>query len=411
MKRQEAPDRDPVGGLPVDPAGRRRMLPSVQSLRVFEAVARLHGVGLAARELQVTPGAASRQLERLEAGLGTALTVPGSRPIALSKEGLAYLWPVQTFLAAIRLAGPGRRPQPFFPSLRAMLAIESAARSLSFNAAAAALFLTPSAVSQQVRLLESQLGWKVFIRLNQGLLLTDRGHRLLVRFQRALDALEAGTAAIMSRTASRRSLNICTLSTFATEWLIPKLRDFARQHPDIELSFQTGTGEVDFEKAAQVDAFISYGPGSWPGLAADALARDPMVIVAAPDLVRKGCESPAEIAAMPLLHHSLMPQAWRDWFDAAGVHCPTGGPSYRFEQFGMLVQAAVAGLGFALVPRAFAQRYIDAGTLAICGRQGPGHHYSYWLVFPESRRTHAAFAAFRCWLLGLDAPADVSTCS
>ncbi|MGE3925140.1 MAG: LysR substrate-binding domain-containing protein [Lautropia sp.] len=394
----------------MDARAHRRILPSVQALRTLEAVARRRSLTLAARELRLTAGAASRQLERLERKLGVPLIRVRSRPVALTKAGHAYLLPVQTFLKAVRV--PGRDPagNDFFPSMRAMLAFEAAADALSFQEAAANLFITASAVSQQVRYLERELECKIFLRLNNGLLLTDPGFRYLTQFQTALDALREATREIMEQTVVAKTLNICTLSTFAAEWLIPRLRSFSLQHPDIELCFLTGLGNVDFHKDDEIDVFISYGSGPWPGLMADRLATDPMVAIAAPMVTEGRQLTPTQLARLPLLHHTCMPHAWNEWLLSTGADAEQERTikGYRFEQFSMLVQAAVAGLGIALVPRAFAARYLASGELQLATCSEPQQTYHYWLVYPSERLDQPAFIAFRNWLLSVEGAAPAA---
>lgn len=292
----------------------------------------------------------------------------------------------------------------FLPSMSALTAFESAGRHLSFSRAAAELHLTQGAVSRQIRQVEETLGLALFERVNQRVFLTDAGRLYLKDVQRALGDLAEATHRVMASAGQGGALTLAVLPTFATRWLMPRLPDFLAGHPDVTVNFVVRLEPFDFA-GEPVDAAIHHGEPVWPGAVCEPLCQESVVPVAAPGtLARLSVATPADLACAPLLHQATRPNAWRDWFALAGID---GGNPYlgaRFDQFGMIAEAAVAGLGVALMPRFLVDKEIADGRLAVAFDLPLSSGTGYWYVYPEARAGSALVRRFGRWLAERTAP-------
>ena len=247
------------------------------------------------------------------------------------------------------------------PSLEALVAFEAAARHQSFTRAAVALSLTQSAVCKQIAALEDYLGLALFHRVKKRISLTEAGELYARQIGEDLDRLERHTGALMTHRGEGNVLELASVPTFATRWLIPRLGAFKARHPGITLNLTTRSQPFIFTDTG-FDAAIHFGSPEWPGASTSALFGEEMIPVCSPQLLPPaGCASAAELARLPLLHHSGRHDAWPRWFEHAGVRDVEVSAGARFELFSMLIEAALARLGVALVPRFLAQRELAAG--------------------------------------------------
>ncbi|MEM7200998.1 MAG: LysR substrate-binding domain-containing protein [Planctomycetota bacterium] len=299
------------------------------------------------------------------------------------------------------------------PSLNALRAFEAAARHGSFARAAKELFVTPSAVSQQISALEKRLGIPLFDRVKQRIHLTEAGSSYRLALVAAFDRIESATVDLISH-GGGASLRIGALPSLANDWLIPRLRRFIRQHPTIRL--QVVSLDLDFASAERspdlegrlIDIGLFYGDGHWPGLAAERLMEERLIAVTAPlTHVDDGTPATQLIEELPLLQHSTRPESWDAWFRAQKQPARTArGPS--FEHFHMLVEAAKAGLGIALVPDVYVQSELRLRTLVPVSEFALVATRAYYIVFDPRREGEPAVRKFRDWLLvevGLDGAA------
>ena len=241
------------------------------------------------------------------------------------------------------------------PSLQALLCFDAAARHESYTRAADELVLTQSAVSRQVKLLEDFLGLKLFGRTRHGVALTPAGVDYARQVGQRLAGLERDTLDTMSRQGSGGHLTLAAVPTFATHWLIPRLRDLAHTHPDITVHIDTRTRPFLFADTSFDAALYTGTPEqvrNWPGTRADKLLDEDVVPVCSPALLQGRTHlTPKALAHMPLLQQSTRPEGWRQWFDAMGVDAPHALNGPRYELFSMLAVAASHQLGVALMPR------------------------------------------------------------
>ncbi|WP_033074664.1 LysR family transcriptional regulator [Sphingopyxis sp. MWB1] len=277
--------------------------------------------------------------------------------------------------------------------LNALRAFEAAARHLNFTRAGLELHVSQGAVSHQVAQLEQRLGTRLFHRLPRGLALTDEGHALVPVLAEMFDRV----GATLDRYADgrfREALKVGVVGTFATGWLLPRLGDFARAHPMVDLRLSTNNNRVDMAGEA-LDYAIRFGDGAWHGTHAEPLMEAPMAPLAAPIIARR-LAAPADLAAQPLLR-SYRSDEWARWFDAAGLPAPLlRGP--MFDSSALMASAAAAGLGVALAPPSMFARELAAEQLvqpfALSVDLG-----RYWLTRLISRPESDAMQRFRSWLL------------
>lgn len=285
------------------------------------------------------------------------------------------------------------------PSLNALRAFSIAGRHLSFTRAAEELHVTQGAVSRLVKQLEADLGVSLFRRGPRGLELTEAGAAYLPPLTDAFERLQAATRLIMRSARPANRLAITTLPTFAMRWFMPRLADFHLLHPEIAVDVTSADRTVDFA-TEPVDVGIQYGSGLWPDeLHAEFLFAETVTLVASPALLkRKPLQKADDAKRHTLLTHSTRPEAWGEWFAAAGLK----GSAHRgpaFEHFFMSIEAAVNGLGLALVPDFFVAQELRDGRLVEplprLRLQRPG---GYYLLCLKGREREPAIRAFRDWL-------------
>lgn len=285
------------------------------------------------------------------------------------------------------------------PSIGELMSFVAAAQHGSFTRAADELSLTQGAISRQIRLLESQLGITLFERIRQRVVLTDAGKLYLPHVQEALDDLAKATRQVMAF-SDNTILNLAVLPTVATRWLIPRLPDFHRRCPKVTIHLTTRQRPVDFALEL-FDAAISYGSPNWPGTITHHLMDVDVVPVCSPKLhERRRIKTPADIATYPLLHQMSRPTRWAEWMKGAGVELEGALNGHTYEQFSMIAQAAVSGLGVALLPLFMLEEELATGKLEIVSKQFLATKTSYYLVIPETRASAGASKQFADWLIG-----------
>lgn len=285
------------------------------------------------------------------------------------------------------------------PSTTALAAFEAAARHQSFTRAAEELALTQSAVCRQIGALEAFVGVKLFKRTRRGVLLTEAGTSYSHSVRARLDEVERDTLELMAKGGAAGALELGVLPTFATKWLLPRVPGFQRAHPGITLHFTPRTRPFLFEDTV-LDAALFAGEAGWPGTEALFLMHENLIVVGSPVLVPKKRLKPADLARYPLLQISTRPYLWRQWFEAAGVEVQQDLSGSRMELFSMVSEAAVHGLGVALVPRFLVEAELASGALRQLIDLELRSDRAYYLIYPERKADDAALLAFRGWIEG-----------
>ena len=293
------------------------------------------------------------------------------------------------------------------PMLQALHCFEAAARHQSYTHAARELSLTQSAVSRQISSLESFLGVQLFQRTRHGVLLTSAGAAYARQIAARLDGLERDTLDTMARQGGGGALQLASVPTFATRWLMPRLFSLAGQHPDIVVHIDAYTKPFMFADTEYDGALYAGTPeqlARWPGTRATLLMHEEIVPVASPRLLAARSHwQPQDLLELTLLQQSTRPGAWRQWFDAMQVEGEgRDGVHYgaRYELFSMLAMAAVQGQGAVLLPRMLVEAELARGELRIvCERPLRGQR-AYYLITPETAHEKTALQQFRAWLQG-----------
>lgn len=284
------------------------------------------------------------------------------------------------------------------PSTELLIAFETAARHQSFTRAAEELSLTQSAVCRQIAALEDFLGVQLFNRVKKRVSLSEAGTTYALKVRDLLKLLEGETLSLMAHQGAGGVLELAVIPTFATRWLIPRLADFHAKHPTIILNLTTRAEPFMFTDTP-FDAAIHFGDPVWPGALTEYLFGEEMVPVCTPAFLEGAQTIPVEeLAKKPLLHHAGRPEAWREWFDVAGLPNASALRGPRYELFSMLVEAARAGLGVALVPHFFVLAEVASGELLIPHPCLFRSKRAYYLVYPENKAQSASLEVFRSWL-------------
>jgi LysR family glycine cleavage system transcriptional activator len=303
-----------------------------------------------------------------------------------------------------------------FLPLNGLRAFEAAARHRSFKKAAEELFVTPTAVSHQIKTLEDSLGVQLFHRLTRALALTAEGEAILPKVSEGLECL----AAAVEQTRDPRkagALSVVAPPAFAARWLVPRLRGFSAAHPEVQLhlssSFKTIDGaergsfplDVDTHDGATGIA-ICFGFGHYPGCRVDLIFAADYFPVCSPSLLKakRPLRSPQDLRWHVLIQDDTIPDeanrpTWEGWFKAAGVKGvdPHQGP--RFRDVSLALEAARDGQGVALTMEPLARADIVAGRLVIPFETSLRARFAFYLVVPAPLAERPTVTAFRQWLL------------
>lgn len=284
------------------------------------------------------------------------------------------------------------------PSTTALICFEAAARHESFTKAANELALTQGAVCRQIGGLESFLNVELFRRTHRGVKLTEAGFSYSRQVAAQLDAVERDTLSVM-RQQGASSLELAVVPTFGTQWLLPRLKDFQRRHPEVTVNLTNRTRPFLFADTA-FDAAVYFGDGDWPGTHAYRLMGESPLPVCSPGLLA-GNEtlSAACIGQLCLLQQATRPYAWRQWFASQGLNVALDMTGPRYELFSMLAQAATHEMGIALIPPFLIQRDLEEGRLVIANQHALLSSKAYYLMIPERKIESACLRAFRDWLI------------
>ena len=293
------------------------------------------------------------------------------------------------------------------PSLDLLKGFEASARNLSFTKAAVELFVTQSAISRQVKTLEDQLGVSLFRRRHRELRLTDAGQTLYKTTGEALRMLRDATGRL-GKSASG-VLTVTTMMSFASLWLVPRLNDFRRLHPEIEVRLSATNEFKDLEREG-IDLAVRYCVPKTAGPGAVRLFGERVFPVCAPALLRGGeLKSPQEIARMVLLHFDDADRrfpwlSWEVWLDLVRAHGVKPAGALRLSHYDQVIQAALEGQGLALGRSPLVTRWLKDGKLVLpFGKRymsSPADSRAYFIVTALGSASRPETAAFSGWLQG-----------
>ena len=289
------------------------------------------------------------------------------------------------------------------PPLKSVHYFEAAARLQSFTKAAAELNVTHSAISHQIKALEEWLGQPLFERKTRQVRLTEAGKRFVGPVKSAFEQISGGAAEIATY-GKDRPLTVTALPSLSAKWLVPRLSDFQRKHPDVQVRL-SATSTVEAIGARDIDIGIRFGRGDWDGVETELLAANVVFPVCSPNLLMpdKPIKEPRDLLKYPLLTDIDWMRSgydeWADWLRAAGVGDQKIQSNLSLNYSNLLVQAAIDGLGIAM------GNVITAGDDLKHGRLIKPLDFSvdldtgYWVVYGKGALRQPKVKAFRDWVM------------
>lgn len=290
------------------------------------------------------------------------------------------------------------------PDIVNLQAFECAARHQNFSRAAQELNLTQSAVSRQIAELEQQTGLKLFERVRKRVVLSEAGMKLLPEVRNLLAQSERLMIGAVAAGSMRASLRIATLPTFGAKWLVPRLGDFLAKHLDVAITIESRSRPFSFAED-NFDLAIHFGKAAWAGGISTFLCHETVIPVANRHLAHAlGIRRPEDLAGASLLHLVTRPKLWSEWFQLHDVSIDNAYYGPRFDQFSMIVAAAISGIGVALLPTYLIEDELRSEALVPLLTLPMSTENAYYVVRPESKQTHQAADMFQGWLLSQVSP-------
>lgn len=280
--------------------------------------------------------------------------------------------------------------------LAALRLFEAAGRTGSFADAAHELGLSPSAVSHAIRKMESVAGLQLFQRGTRAIRLTREGQVLLDHVQRGLEEMSRGFKVLSTHPAT--PLRLHAAPAFASQWLIPHLPRFVREHPDIGLRLSSDTVYASFD-TDDFDLDIVYGEPPPSAHEKTPLLIEQLTPLCSPALADR-IRSPQDLYAVPLIHSDGQSVQWKGWFKANDLPIPdTYG--LAFDRTSMAISAAVDGLGVVMESTFLTEREMAAGRLVapLLHNSHTVRYVAHYLVHPRRAAQHGAAMRFKRWLL------------
>ncbi|MGD9481031.1 LysR substrate-binding domain-containing protein [Shinella sp. G-2] len=286
--------------------------------------------------------------------------------------------------------------KPRIPSTQALRALDSFARHGSVWRAAEELNLTRSAVSHQLRLLESDLGFDLLERIGKGVALTARGRRYAHDVHKALTML--GDAGMQQGQGIGGSFRISCTPGFASLWLCTHIASFQEMHPNVSLSILTPR-RLDDVSNADTDAFIAFGDGNWPNHVVELLFDVEFTPLCSPSLLNKlgGLSKPVDVLRTNLLHLGDL-EDWTRWLSLTKVENSDPARGITFSDMNLLFSAAIAGQGIAMGDELTSRDALGDGRLVRPFNIAIRSPRSYYLVVDLVKSDHPVLPAFRDWL-------------
>ena len=290
------------------------------------------------------------------------------------------------------------------PPLKSLQAFEAAARWLSFSKAAEELFVTPAAISQQIKQLESHLGIVLFRRKTRAVELTEEARAVLPLVTDGFDKL-AEAVERLGKDEESGLLTVSSVPTFAVKWLVQRLPDFSSLYPDIDVRLDAALEVRDFNRDG-IDVSIRLGVGDYPGLHAARVFNEEVSPVCSPRLLAgaKPLRVPEDLKNHRLLHvdwgkFAVQSPDWLMWTKAAGVDGIDVEHGPRFTVESMAIEAAINGAGVALTSHSAIAEDLKAGRLVKPFDLALQTDIAYWIVCPPENMRRAKVRVFFEWLL------------
>ena len=283
--------------------------------------------------------------------------------------------------------------------MKALRSFEVAARLGSFQQAAQELSVTPSAVSHQIKSLESFLGVVLFQRERRRVFLTTAGERYLTVIEHAFDEIDIATRRLIA-SPNTRSVNISVAPAYLTRRLVPRIREFQEHYPDVELRLSALNDRVDFLHS-DTDMAIYFGRGEWKELSVHYLQGMSLVPVCSPRLEESGkpLNCPEDLRHHTLLRVSNRPDEWKQILDQAGIARALMNKMMTFSSTSLALTAAMEGAGVALTDFKLVERELAYGHLIMPFNLRLETENGFYLVYPADRQLTYGMRAFRDWIV------------
>ena len=282
--------------------------------------------------------------------------------------------------------------------LTALRTFESASRLLSFKAAAQELSVTPTAVSHQIRSLETWLGVPLFERLPRQVRLTECGERLFHSVHGAL----LDVAQSLDTLRPQRSTGHLTVSTtpaFAALWLVPRLGRFYAAHPGINLRLDTQCEVVDLQQDASVDLVIRYSLDDYPNLYGLCLFDESFAVYGSPEQVVLAQTQAPTLISVRWHNSKLYALGWQAWCEKAGERWLQDAPVLReYDEEHYALQAAIAGQGLVLASNILVSESLASGLLVPYRPRISVDGAGYSALCVPGRERHPPVRAFFKWM-------------
>lgn len=286
------------------------------------------------------------------------------------------------------------------PPLNGLKVFEAAARHLSFTRAAEELFVTQAAVSHQIKGLEEFLGIKLFRRRNRVLLLTEEGQSYYLDIKDVFTGILESTERLLALT-EKGVITVAVPTTFAVQWLVPRISRFSSEHPDIDVRITA----VDYDEnflSEEIDVAVYYGKGRWSGVESSKLHTEYLTPVCSPNLLNGDIPLNQQ---SDLKHHNLLHdgsrQAWKSWVKVFGLKGVNVNQGPIFSHSMLVMQAAVLGQGIALAHSVLARPEIEAGRLVRLFQERKVSSSAYYVICDEAQAEQGKIKAFKDWILAL----------
>lgn len=258
--------------------------------------------------------------------------------------------------------------------------------------------ITQSALSRQIRELETYLAQPLFTRARQRVTLTSAGRRLLADLSPQLESLEATLLRLRSFHTPDGAINVGTYPTLGSRWLMPLLGDLTTQDPALTINTITYLSNAELDPS-QVDIGIVQGDPPFKSFRATRLMPETLVAVVSPTILPDPPDMPAELLKLRILQHATRPESWSIWLASQGepLAQPPIGPV--FTQFEMLIDAVRRGHGVAIIPKILVKRELADGSLILAHRHEATPESAYYLLVPDLKVGMPRIERFHTWLL------------
>jgi putative choline sulfate-utilization transcription factor len=288
------------------------------------------------------------------------------------------------------------------PPLNSLLVFEAAGRHRNFSSAAAELGMTQPAVSHQISLLESRLGMALFRRQHRGVVLTPAGAQLLDAVSQGLTSMHEVVLALRRR-GGPKILQVCTDYGFAAWWLIPRLGRWGERVPEVEVQLVTAQRQVDLRQA-DADVAVWFGDGDWRAKRIVQWFPETVHPVCTPEYARRrSLADAADLRNERLLHLAAADpprwMSWTDWFTEQGMTMGRRSHDLIFNNYQLVLQAALLSQGIALGWRPLIDELVQNGQLVCLTRTPMRTDRGYFIVEPPGRGADEVVAEFRQWLM------------